>query len=345
MLKAQWIPYYLQFKQLFRTSRAVMSHKLTYLLKITDEETGIKGYGEIALFQGLSKEDSPDFEQKLNRVCAEINALDIRDIQESSIKFGVETAFADIANGGILQPFFQRNKTWCHEINGLIWMADKETMLNQAKMKIDNGFKCIKLKIGGIDFEKELDILKSLREIYSPSELEIRLDANGAFKPEEALLKLEKLSKYSIHSIEQPIKAGQWENMAEICTQSPIKIALDEELIGVTENTIKNQMLSYIKPHFIILKPSLCGGFSEADDWIANAEKNGIGWWATSALESDIGLNAIGRWLAEKGHLALPQGLGTGQLYLNNIPSTIVLRGTKITTDYNKKWALEGIFA
>lgn len=342
MLKAVYIPYNLQFKHKIRTSRGEMPVKLTYFVKLTDTDSpGICGIGECALFKGLSTEDLPDYESRLQRYCADFNNLDINEIAESSIRFGFETALSDLHNGGIRQPFYRGNFNPIR-INGLIWMADGETMQREADGKTMSGFKCVKLKIGGIDFESELAILRSLRNRYNEHELEIRLDANGGFTLENAPDRLLKLSEFKIHSIEQPIKAGQWDEMRKICETSPIPIALDEELIGITPDPIKTEMLRTINPRYIILKPSLCGGFSEAERWIETAETLGIGWWATSALESDIGLNAIARWVSNK-NILLPQGLGTGLLYVNNITSPLCVVGDTIVSDSNKQWNLTNL--
>lgn len=342
MLKAVYIPYTLQFKNKIRTSRGEMSVKHTYFVKLTDTDSpGICGIGECALFKGLSAEDQSDYESRIQSYCADFNNLDINEIAESSIRFGFETALSDLLNGGIRQPFHTGNFNPIR-INGLIWMADGETMQREADGKTMSGFKCVKLKIGGINFESELAILRSLRNRYGEHELEIRLDANGGFTPENALDRLLRLSEFKIHSIEQPIKAGQWDEMRKICEKSPIPIALDEELIGITPDPIKAEMLRTINPRYIILKPSLCGGFSEADRWIETAETLDIGWWATSALESDIGLNAIARWVSNK-KILLPQGLGTGLLYVNNITSPLRVIGDTIISDSNKQWNLTNL--
>lgn len=342
MLKAVYTPYTLQFKHKIRTSRGEMSVKPTYFVKLTDTDNpGICGIGECALFKGLSAEDHSDYESRLQSYCVDFNNLEINEIAESSIRFGFETALSDLLNGGIRQPFCTGDFNPIR-INGLIWMADGETMQREADGKTMSGFKCVKLKIGGINFESELAILRSLRNHYDEHELEIRLDANGGFTPENALNRLLRLSEFKIHSIEQPIKAGQWDEMRKICEKSPIPIALDEELIGITPNTIKTEMLRIINPRYIILKPSLCGGFSDADKWIETAENLGIGWWATSALESDIGLNAIARWVSNK-KILLPQGLGTGLLYVNNITSPLRVIGDTIISDSKRQWNLTNL--
>ena len=246
----------------------------------------------------------------------------------SSIRFGVEMALQDLAMGG-RQLYFPSAFTegrLAIEINGLIWMGDKSTMLQRIQQKLEAGFHCIKLKIGAIDFEAELSLLQYIRERFSREKVELRVDANGAFAPEEAMSKLEALAAFGLHSIEQPIRQGQWEEMAHLCRETPIPIALDEELIGVYGRKKKLELLEKVQPQYIILKPALCGGFSGAREWIELAEKRGIGWWVTSALESNIGLNALAQWVATLGN-PMPQGLGTGQLYTNNLWSPLRQEG------------------
>ena len=246
----------------------------------------------------------------------------------SSIRFGVEMALQDLAMGG-RQLYFPSAFTegrLAIEINGLIWMGDKSTMLQRIQQKLEAGFHCIKLKIGAIDFEAELSLLQYIRERFSCEKVELRVDANGAFAPEEAMSKLEALAAFGLHSIEQPIRQGQWEEMAHLCRETPIPIALDEELIGVYGRKKKLELLEIVQPQYIILKPALCGGFSGAREWIELAEKRGIGWWVTSALESNIGLNALAQWVATLGN-PMPQGLGTGQLYTNNLWSPLRQEG------------------
>lgn len=342
MLKADWRRYDLVFKKKSKTSRAEMTQKETFFIRVFDDSNPrIRGYGEAALFRGLSADDTPDYERLLNFCCENVNDIKLSQIPSSSIRFGFETALADLSSGGNMKPFNHADD-WRIKINGLVWMADKESMTRQASEKIDAGFNCVKLKIGGIDFEQEIEIIKNLRKRFPSSLLEIRLDANGAFSPTDAMPKLERLSRFDIHSIEQPIKQRQPEAMAMICKNSPIPIALDEELIGIMPGHGKRQLLDFIKPSYIILKPSLCGGFVEADNWIEVAEKAGIGWWATSALESDIGLNAIARWVSLKKS-EMPQGLGTGQLYTNNVKSPLSLTNDLLTSDSSVKWDLSNI--
>ena len=342
MLLAKYKKYNLQFRNPAITSRATMLEKETYFIKIWDETNpNIYGIGECAIFRGLSADDDVNYEANLKRICDNINKISPKEIEQSSIRFGVETALNDLANNGQRIIF---NSNWLDgynpiPINGLVWMGNQSEMLNRIIEKIEAGFSCIKLKIGGIDFNKEIKLLRFIRENFSADDLQIRLDANGAFFPENALEYLDKLSKYSIHSIEQPIKQGQWSAMAEICQKSPIPIALDEELIGINESSLKDKMLSTIKPHYIILKPSLCGGFLGSNEWIELANKHSIGWWITSALESNIGLNAIAQWVATL-NTKMPQGLGTGNLYINNILAPICQIDDVLTYDKNLSWQI-----
>lgn len=331
MVAGEWSPYQLRFRFEARTSRETMRVKPTYFVRLSDpERPGVSGIGECALFRGLSADDRPDYEELLSYYCA--HPQEALTCPYSSIRFGFETAFADLAAGG-RRILFGRND-WTDgrqgiRINGLIWMGDKATMCRRIAEKLDTGFSVLKLKIGGIRFDDEVELLRGIRRDFDPSVLELRLDANGSFPPDRAMERLKVLSDFCIHSIEQPVRAGQPEIMAGLCESSPIAIALDEELIGMRDAASCAALLDKIAPQYIILKPALCGGFSGADTWIAEAEKRGTGWWATSALESDIGLNAIAQWLAAKNP-TIPQGLGTGQLYENNIPSPLECRGERL---------------
>lgn len=343
MLKAEYARYRLNFKEPARTSRQTMTDKLTYFIRITDDEKpGIYGIGECALFEGLSCDDRADYEEVLQATCRDINFLDAEEMRKwPSIVFGVETALMDLRNGGRRQPF---PSPWSEglsdiTINGLVWMGNINEMRRRIDEKLDAGFRCLKFKIGGEDFVQEKELLESVRKRYSPDTLEIRLDANGAFTPENALERLSALAPLHIHSIEQPLKAGQWNAMAFISKESPIPIALDEELIGINDAESKFKMLSAIRPRYIIIKPSLCGGFSGASEWISIAELLNTGWWATSALESNIGLNAIAQWVSTLD-TTLPQGLGTGMLYTNNIASPIVQQRDKLEYAPQMAWQI-----
>lgn len=343
MLKAEYARYRLNFKEPARTSRQTMTDKLTYFIRITDDEKpGIYGIGECALFEGLSCDDRADYEEVLQATCRDINFLDAEEMRKwPSIVFGVETALMDLRNGGRRQPFPSPWSKGHSEItiNGLVWMGNINEMRRRIDEKLDAGFRCLKFKIGGEDFVQEKELLESVRKRYSPDTLEIRLDANGAFTPENALERLSALAPLHIHSIEQPIKAGQWNAMALISKESPIPIALDEELIGINDAESKFKMLSAIRPRYIIIKPSLCGGFSGASEWISIAELLNTGWWATSALESNIGLNAIAQWVSTLD-TTLPQGLGTGMLYTNNIASPIVQQRDKLEYAPQMAWQI-----
>lgn len=338
MLHASYAPYSLVFRETAITSRQSMNVKGTYLLRLSDGPRS--AVGEVPLFRGLSAEDSPEFERDLASLCesGEGGAM------PSSIRFGFETASAALASGSQETLF---DTPWsCGEkgirINGLVWMGDRRTMARRIREKLDGGFRCVKLKVGGIDFADELALLRHIRSEFGPGDIELRLDANGAFTPGNAYDRLGYLSELCIHSIEQPIRAGQWDAMAEICARSPIPVALDEELIGTRSDEWKTRMLDIIRPAYIILKPSLCGGLSEADRWIDLAEERGIGWWVTSALESDLGLNAIAQWVSLRNPL-MPQGLGTGQLYVNNFPSPLELRGDELWFNPEKRFSIPSV--
>lgn len=340
MLNAKYSKYNLLFNSPATTSRAIMQEKETFFIKIWDTSNpNIYGIGECAIFRGLSAEDNSNYENTLKTICENIHNINPIEIKESSIRFGVETALYDLKNGGNRIIF---NTDWINgfnhiPINGLIWMGNYSEMLNRIIEKVEAGFSCIKLKIGGIDFNKELKLLRFIRSNFSQNDLQLRLDANGAFSPENALKHLNQLAKYNIHSIEQPIKQNQWDKMAHICKNSPIPIALDEELIGVDDINQKCDLLGTINPAFIILKPSLCGGFHGANEWISIAQKQNINWWATSALESNIGLNAIAQWISTYKY-SLPQGLGTGMLYKNNIDSPLQQVDDVLTYNKAKNW-------
>ncbi|GEQ86580.1 o-succinylbenzoate synthase [Patiriisocius marinistellae] len=332
-MKANFKKHTLEFKRPSGTSRGVLKKKETYFLILVKE--GKKGIGECGLLKGLSIDDRPDYEIKLQWVCDNID-LGFKKLYDEclefpSIQIGIETAFKSLKSTDPFQIFpsnFSHGKASI-EINGLVWMGDKNFMKTQIAEKLKQGFGCVKMKIGAIDFETEIDLLKSIRKNFGPEEIELRVDANGAFNFHDALEKLKTLSDLQLHSIEQPIMQGLWEKMAHLCEKSPLPIALDEELIGIFSEEKKKQLLQTIKPHYIILKPSFIGGFEGSDSWILEAQKLGIGWWITSALESNVGLNAISQYTFTKNS-TLPQGLGTGSLYKNNIPSPLEVNNGKI---------------
>jgi o-succinylbenzoate synthase len=345
MIKAKHSTLNLKFKFPAGTSRGVLVQKPSSFLIL--ERDGFKGIGECSTIPGLSIDPQETYNQKLDEVCrllnkgSEPNSIDLSDFP--SIAFGLETALLDLAAKGskcLFPSAFTEGKTGT-PINGLVWMGDKDFMQKQIREKIAAGYRCIKLKVGAIDFETELDIIAGIRKQFSPDDIEIRLDANGGFTPENALEKLIKLSMFNIHSIEQPIKQKQFDAMAELCRQSPIPIVLDEELIGV-KPTDKKSVLEKIKPAYIILKPSLLGGFKKSEEWIRLADENNIAWWVTSALESNIGLNAIAQWTFTLNS-KLPQGLGTGQLYQNNIPSPLEIENAKLFYRAVNNWDLSSI--
>ncbi|MFK2820853.1 o-succinylbenzoate synthase [Flavobacteriaceae sp. LMIT009] len=333
----------LHFKRPSGTSRGVLTEKETWFIIL--EQNDKRGLGECNMFKGLSADDKPNYEDILEWTCLNIhlglNVLLDELIEYPSIQFGLEMAFRSIESQSMFNLFpskFTRGKDTI-PINGLVWMGSKNFMKEQIEQKIADGFDCIKMKIGAIDFQTEIELLRSVRKEFSVKDIELRVDANGAFNPNEALDKLKTLSELDIHSIEQPIKQGQWNEMAELCEQTPLPIALDEELIGVFAVTDKKKLLQTINPQYIILKPSLVGGFKGSSEWISLAEKQNIGWWITSALESNIGLNAIAQWTYRLNN-KMPQGLGTGSLFTNNIDSPLQVKNGTLRYEQNKDWNL-----
>lgn len=336
----------LQFRFVAGTSRGTMTERDTYFIYL--QENNQTGTGEISPLSGLSLDFIPHIEEIICDTCKRIEVHKPTSIEQvfklipaclPAVRFGFETAFLDLMNGG--KKLIYKNDFSLQEhaipINGLVWMGDFEFMSKQLEEKLRAGFDCIKLKIGALDFEKEVELLKKIRSRFSAQEITIRVDANGAFSVAEVLQKLDSLSKYDIHSIEQPIATHQWEAMRNLCEQSPIPIALDEELIPHTSTQAKETLLQYIKPQFIILKPTLLGGLQATDEWIQLATKQHIGWWITSALEANIGLNAISQFTANyRPHL--PQGLGTGQLYHNNITSPLTIQQGKLFYAQEATW-------
>lgn len=360
----------LHFKQPAGTSRGVYTTRHSYYLTLTsDELPGVEGVGECATLPDLSCDAKPEYEMTLRQVCQMVEQMGripydmIRAYP--SITFGLETAFASFfdaakkfleivpAEGasssemlkqkGVSVPAGMENLTELFDspfgrgeegitINGLVWMGTYEEMLARLEEKLQAGFHCVKLKIGAIDFFKELDLIKRIRDVYTKEQVELRVDANGGFLPENAMSQLEALAKYDIHSIEQPIKQHQWPKMAQLCRETPLPIALDEELIGVNVRSMKQALLDTVRPQYIILKPSLHGGIYGCNEWIELANQRGISSWITSALESNIGLNAIAHYAAKVygSNVKMPQGLGTGQLFTDNIPMPLEIRGDKL---------------
>ena len=344
----------LHYKQPAGTSRGVYTTRHSYYLTLTsDEMPGVEGVGECATLPDLSCDAKPEYEMTLRQVCQMVEQMGripydmIRAYP--SITFGLETAFASLFDAArkqglnISAPMGMENLVNLFDspfgrgeegitINGLVWMGTYEEMLARLEEKLQAGFHCVKLKIGAIDFFKELDLIKRIRDVYTKEQVELRVDANGGFLPENAMSQLEALAKYDIHSIEQPIKQHQWPKMAQLCRETPLPIALDEELIGVNVRSMKKALLDTIRPQYIILKPSLHGGIYGCNEWIELANQRGIGSWITSALESNIGLNAIAHYAAKVygPNVKMPQGLGTGLLFTDNIPMPLEIRGDKL---------------
>lgn len=346
-MKATCHQYMLQFKTPSGTSRGIMTEKETWFIIL--EENGRKGIGECGILRGLSADDRPDYEEKLQWVCDNIhlgeNLLWESLLEFPSIQFGVEMAFRSLhsENPFLLFPSeFTKNKKSI-AINGLVWMGNEAFMKQQIEQKIAEGFHCIKLKIGAIDFEKELELLRFIRANFTAKQIEIRVDANGAFESNNALNKIDQLSEFKLHSIEQPIKKNQHDMMSVLCKKTPIPIALDEELIGVYNLEDKAQLLQKIKPQYLIFKPSFIGGFRGTLEWIALAEKHKIGWWITSALESNIGLNAIAQFTFGLKN-PMPQGLGTGGLFTNNFECPLQVANGELHYNPNIPWKIDTDF-
>ncbi|MGL5788183.1 MAG: o-succinylbenzoate synthase [Bacteroidales bacterium] len=338
-------PYLLHFKNPAGTSRGVYhSREVWYVVVRSLEDSAVYGIGECAPLLDLSCDNLPDYEEVLRGFASRIEAQGYLDTEllrnYPSMLFGFETAFRQYEQKGSVRLWdnsFSNGERGI-TINGLIWMGSRQEMYDQIVAKLEQGFHCIKLKIGAINFEEEISLLKFIREQFSIRDIELRVDANGAFDVSEAKEKLKQLSEFEIHSIEQPIRAGQWKAMAELCRDTPVAIALDEELIGVNERDMKQKLLCAIAPQYIILKPSLHGGLSGCSEWTEIAESFSVPWWITSALESNIGLNAIAQWTANH-ELHLPQGLGTGMLYTNNIDFPLSIKGDQLwfsPDDYRK---------
>jgi O-succinylbenzoate synthase len=340
-MKATYYKYNLQFKRPSGTSRGVMTEKETWFIVL--EEEGKTGIGECGILRGLSIDDRPDYEEKLQWTCANIHLgkdqLWEALIEFPSIQFGVEVAFQSLHSETLflLFPSEFTEGTKSIQINGLVWMGEAAFMKQQIEEKLAEGFTCVKLKIGAIDFDKELDLLRYIRQHFTPEQVEIRVDANGAFDLNEALNKITQLSEFKLHSIEQPIQKNNTDRMADLCKTTPLPIALDEELIGVFKVEDKERLLQKTMPQYIILKPSFIGGFRGTQEWISLAEKHHIGWWITSALESNIGLNAIAQWTFLQ-HNLMPQGLGTGGLYTNNFECPLVVSEGQIWYEKVKDW-------
>ena len=326
----------LHFKQPAGTSRGVYTERKIWLVEMKEGER--KGIGECAPLPQLSCDDIPHYAETLRMFCDQIEQTGVIDYQAlrpyPSMLFGLESAWAQLHVNGSAKLFdtpFGRGEEGI-TINGLVWMGTFEEMYQRIEEKIQAGFHCVKLKIGAIDWEREISLIKFIRRHFTKEQIELRVDANGGFTPQEAMRKLEQLATYDIHSIEQPIKQLQWKEMARLCHETPLPIALDEELIGINDTKNKIELLDTIRPQYIILKPSLHGGMHGSEEWIKLAQERSIGSWITSALESNIGLNAIAHFAAKMygPHISMPQGLGTGQLFTDNIPMPIEIRGEKL---------------
>ncbi|MBI0398430.1 o-succinylbenzoate synthase [Cyclobacterium marinum] len=359
-VKCSIIAYTLDFKFEAGTSRGILKNKLTHFVQVhSDQFPESIGIGEAGPLKGLSIDDFSDFQEKANLILRRVEQIKFQANQElllkqidelqlseyPSIQFALETALLDLINGGKREIFQNNffNGNLFLPINGLVWMGDKGFMERQIDQKLEQGFDCIKMKIGAINFDQECEILGKIRDRFSRDKITIRVDANGAFTPENALDRLTKLNEYDIHSIEQPIKPGLFREMNKLCKQSPIPIALDEELIGVYGRGKRLELLESIAPQYIILKPTLLGGIVATREWVELANNTSTGWWMTSALESNIGLNAIAQ-LTANFQVSIPQGLGTGQLYHNNVDSPLMISEGKLS--YNRKfdWELPDIF-
>ena len=336
-----------KYKFLFKipggTSRGILHEKNSwFLILINNSKVGV---GECSVINGLSVDDPSKIESKLDWICLNINidpSLLFKELIDfPAIAFGLEMALkaVDSEKENVLFPSAFTNGKNSIPINGLVWMGDIDFMKSQVALKLSEGYKCLKLKIGALDFDKEYSLLKSIRDNYSASELEIRLDANGAYSYRDSLRILNKLSELNIHSIEQPIKAGQIKQMSELCISSPIPIALDEELIGINSIENKIKLIEEIKPQYIILKPSLIGGFKSSEEWI-NILPNSTKYWVTSALESNVGLSAISQWVYTL-NCSLPQGLGTGALFSNNFSSPLSIKNAKLHYNKNNNWNIK----
>lgn len=325
-MQASYSKYNLNFKRPSGTSRGILKEKETWFIVLRE---GVRfGIGECGLLRGLSVDDRPDYERQLLWTCENIH-LGKQELLKKlgdfpSIKFGLEQALLSLEAKNPFELFPSQFTTSeaAIPINGLIWMGEESFMLEQIQQRLEQGFRCIKMKIGAIDFAVELKLLKNIRRQFSEKELVLRVDANGAFSPSRALAVLNQLAEVEIHSIEQPIPTMQWKAMADLCRKTPVPIALDEELIGIHNTMERKELLQLVRPQYIILKPSLLGGYTSSEEWIAIAEELGIGWWVTSALESNVGLNAIAQWTFTLSN-TMPQGLGTGSLFTNNFTSPL----------------------
>jgi len=344
MIRASYISHPLIFIRPAGTSRGVLDQKPCWFIRLTDEEQGC-GVGEVSVIPGLSLEDPDECEIQIDHICKLINRGEMDPRQKlpamPGVQFALESALRDLENGGkrLLYPSdFTRGRQGI-PTNGLIWMGSKEFMISQIREKLSLNFRVLKLKVGALDIKDELEILQWIRTEFGKADLELRLDANGAWRPEEAALRMEQFAAFDIHSIEQPIAPGQSQALAQLCRKAAIPVALDEELIGISELSRRRDLLEEVRPAYLILKPGLLGGISESLAWIRLAREKGVDWWITSALESNIGLNAIAQWTYSL-RVSFPQGLGTGALYTNNIPSPLKMQGERLWYRPRARWGI-----
>ena len=344
MMKASYFKYILHFKNPSGTSRGILTDKETWFIVL--ENDGKKGIGECGILRGLSADDRPDYKEKIQWTCENIHLGEQKLwdelIEFPSIQFGIEMAFLSLKseNPFVLFPSDFSNFTKSISINGLVWMGDEAFMKTQIEDKIAQGFSCVKLKIGAIDFNKEINLLRFIRANFDENAIEIRVDGNGAFSENDALHKINQITGFKLHSIEQPIKKNHTDTMSVLCKNSQIPIALDEELIGVFSTEEKQNLLQKIRPQYIVLKPSFIGGFRGTLEWISIAEKLNIGWWITSALESNVGLNAIAQFTFLQNSI-MPQGLGTGSLFTNNFDCPLTVSEGQLWYDKSKNWEFD----
>ena len=349
MLRARWIEHTLHPHFSLGTSKGPINDRIVwYLIAWDDARPDVKGIGEAALFPGHSKEFPADVRTKLVELCARTDdwrhRLNTDLVDVPSVRFAVEQCMRDLAVSGTKELFpseFLVGRSTL-PINGLVWMGDKATMRERIREQIDGGNTCVKMKIGAIGITDELELLSAVRKEFSAADLTLRVDANGAFDALNVMDVLEQLAALDVHSIEQPIAPGLYEMMEELCARSPIPVALDEDLIGLNRRDLKADLLDHVRPAYIVLKPSLVGGWAAAQEWIDLANARGIRWWVTSALESSIGLNAIAQWVATLG-VTMPQGLGTGKVYANNIPSPLLAERGQLRYRPEVAWDLSSL--
>ena len=349
MIRASYIKHNLNFKRPAGTSRGVLQQKACWYVVLTGE-ADVKGLGEVSFIPGLSVEDPHEIEIQIDHVCKLINRGELNPAADlpalPGLRFALETALLDMNQGGsrLLYPSDFTKGLEGIPTNGLIWMGDPQQMKKQIRDKLEIGFRVLKMKVGALEVDSEIEILRGIRTEYGVDDLEIRLDANGAWSFEQAPEIMESFAEFGIHSVEQPIKAGLTGEMAELCANGVLPIALDEELIGISSKRNRAWLLEQIRPAYVILKPGLIGGFGVAEEWVGLAEKQGVGWWITSALESSVGLNAIAQW-THNLNVTMPQGLGLGTLYTNNLPSPLEMERDSLWYRPLKKWDLQAIWS